>query len=438
MRTAFLLLVFLFFPLLLHADGPILYRDATTKRITRGVETDIDDSGNLDAHTDGAVWIGNGDSGNAFKGMHAYNFYFKPSSSPRTTSSTATGETWLTNDTPDAGKAQYTMYYFDGSSWTPIVYASGGAGGPSGVSVFTSSGTWNKPSGLSAVRVQLVGGGGGGAQALVGGGGAGGYAEEFLLTSELSSSVTVTVGTGGAAGSGGGSGGNGLTSSFGSYLQATGGTGAIYTSFVGGAPGVGSNGDINLYGGYGGAPSTTTSASGGNGGASYFGGGGYGGMSGNWNASSGLAPGSGGGSAPSTATAGAGRAGIVIVWEYSTAVGTGGGWIQEDSLQTTSATPDSSTTYGIATGDVAWVKITVVGKVNGGTPGNTGAYVRECRAENSGGTVTVYSVSTPFTSEDVSSWDVTLVGSGANVAAQITGQAATTIDWAIKWEVADL
>ena len=88
------------------------------------------------------------------------------------------------------------------------------------VRVYTSSTTWNKPSGLVGVIVEVVGGGGGsggiastaGGQASASaGGGAGGYSRKYISAANLASSETVTVGTGGTAGtatpSSGGTGG---------------------------------------------------------------------------------------------------------------------------------------------------------------------------------------------------------------------------------------
>jgi hypothetical protein len=130
---------------------------------------------------------------------------------------------------------------------------------------FTSSGTFDKGDypGLRAVRVRLVAGGGGSGGVSVGsagvgesgGGGGGGYTEKLILASALSSSETVTVGTGGSAGSAGGNGGTGGTSSFGSHCSATGGTGGVgdstsgsLTHRLGGRGGSGSGGDINFDG----------------------------------------------------------------------------------------------------------------------------------------------------------------------------------------------
>ena len=155
--------------------------------------------------------------------------------------------------------------------------------GLSSVQVFTSSGTWNRPSGITKVKVTVTGGGGGG-----GGGGpnwnhgacgdAGGTAIEFIDVSSTAS-VTVTVGNAGPGGNYNTAGSNGGTSSFGSFCSATGGRGgkkAATQPYTSHNTGVGSGGDINLYGGNG------TSLGGGNsndettgfvGGSSYWGGG---------------------------------------------------------------------------------------------------------------------------------------------------------------------
>jgi len=169
--------------------------------------------------------------------------------------------------------------------------------------IFTSSGTWTKPSGITKVKVTCTGsGGGGGSQGQ--GGGAGGTAILFALDVTSISSVTVTVGAAvsGAGGSNNGTDGN--TSSFGSHCSATGGEGGHNGSSRDGcaAGGEATGGDLNLGGSAGGTHRASA------GGASYFGGGNERGSQ--------LSYGSGsGGGAGGIASIGT-LSGVVIVEEY--------------------------------------------------------------------------------------------------------------------------
>ncbi len=189
--------------------------------------------------------------------------------------------------------------------------------GFSSVATFTSSGVFAVPVGVTRVKVTAIGGGGaGGTHASLpgGGGGAGGRAVKVVVGLVPGSSVAVTVGAGGVAVTSPGAGGGGGTSSFGSYVSATGGAGgaggsaAVVSTGAGGGNGVG--GDVNVPGGYG------------TDGSNAAGRGGDGGGPGNGRGSSGTvagigAPGfgGGGGGGGSAATGGAGGAGLVLV-EY--------------------------------------------------------------------------------------------------------------------------
>lgn len=204
-----------------------------------------------------------------------------------------------------------------------LTWAAGGAaaaGELTSVQVFTGSGTWTKPAGITKTIVEVVGGGGNGGASSAGesgsGGGGGGGAAVELFTSP-SASETVTVGAAGG------------TSSFGTLTQATGGSvgangGAFDSSVPGGAGGIGSLGTINMQGQGGSsglsAPTYPASAFGGAGGmaAGNFGGGGGRGLgnAGGAGVAGGIYGGGGGGSAQS-ATVGAGAGGIVVVWEYT-------------------------------------------------------------------------------------------------------------------------
>jgi len=113
--------------------------------------------------------------------------------------------------------SQYLRSDGDGSfTWdTPVGYT-----GPK-LDIFTSSGTWTVPNGVTSCKVFVIGGGGAGR---VGwsptSGGQGGWVQAYVTGLTSGSNITVTVGNGGAF-----QGGAGGTSSFGSYATGTGGGG---------------------------------------------------------------------------------------------------------------------------------------------------------------------------------------------------------------------
>lgn len=188
--------------------------------------------------------------------------------------------------------------------------------GINSMQVFTSSGTWNRPSGVRYIHVQVVGGGGGGSGHGESGG-AGGYSEKIIdVTGTSSVSVTVAGEVGGTYYFGYGAGGQ--TTSFGAFCSATGGDGAnSRNAHCGGLGGVGSGGDLNIYGGGGGSHHHSF----GPGGKSYWGGSVAGGHpnAGNFshNHQSHSAPGSGGRGAYFNSHLGSnGRPGMVVVTEY--------------------------------------------------------------------------------------------------------------------------
>lgn len=120
--------------------------------------------------------------------------------------------------------------------------------------IFTSTGTFTVPAGVTAVKVTVIGGGGGGGSVSGGnqylgggGGGGGGVAVKFITGLTPGSTITATVGGGGGASASGG------TSSFGAYCSATGGGGGSSTSthtgdIAAGSGGSGSSGDFNYNG----------------------------------------------------------------------------------------------------------------------------------------------------------------------------------------------
>jgi hypothetical protein len=212
-----------------------------------------------------------------------------------------------------------TSGYFlqtQGSSANPQ-WASGTSGvyTPPAVTVYTSgSGTYTTPTSPSPLYlvVEMVGGGCGGC----------GDSSTGTLVAAPTAGGDTTFGS--------------------SFLKASGAATVSSINYLPGAPGVGSGGDINAYGGYGApggqsANTTGTAAQlpGPIGGASFFGSGGYGQIGGN--ATAGLAYGSGGGGGGTAANQGyvsgaGGSAGgyckktitSSIASTYSYAVGAGG------------------------------------------------------------------------------------------------------------------
>ena len=187
------------------------------------------------------------------------------------------------------------------------------------VQVFTSSGTWNRPTGCRRIKATITGGGGNGGNAsnvtgAVGSGGASGATAITYLDVSSTSSLSVTVGAAAGTSQLGASGANG---------NATGGSnGQISTTVAvvnGGTAGVASNGTININGADG--PIGVGSATNGNSytAASSFWGPGGAGVGANSNGNGGAAYGSGGSGAVRTTTnmtGGAGAPGIVLIEEF--------------------------------------------------------------------------------------------------------------------------
>jgi hypothetical protein len=121
--------------------------------------------------------------------------------------------------------------------------------------IFTTSGTWTQTgkTDLKRIRVTAYGGGGGGANNGSGGagnsgsGGAGGIGLVTLEASSVTTNVTVTIGAAGGINNSGG------TTSFGTYISATGGSPGSGNS--GGAGGTATGTGVFILGGQGGSAS---------------------------------------------------------------------------------------------------------------------------------------------------------------------------------------
>lgn len=229
-----------------------------------------------------------------------------------------------------SGKAALPLVYRDGTTitaiasaqlpinWTSDVVCTGSqwlvlevpaSSAAHGCAVFTSSGTWVVPAGVTSGKVTVTGGGAGGGgtdgNKASSGGGSGATAIKTIALTP-GESHTITVGRGGA-GTLTYNGGSGGTSSFGSVVSATGGTSASAASATGG--------DINIPGGV--ATSDQDDYVGGNGSPSYWGSGGAGGRGAGGTGIAAPAYGAGGGGGASNSSTdvygGAGKDGIVVI-----------------------------------------------------------------------------------------------------------------------------
>lgn len=166
----------------------------------------------------------------------------------------------------------------DASAWTAGDYlylSSTGVIGhrvPAGIQIFTGSGTFVAPTGITKVYLSMVGGGGGGCNnnnTGSAGGASGGWVINYPYTVVAGNSYTVTIGTGGAGGSGV-TGSNGVATSF-DVLSVTGGKGA--TARNAGGAGTSFNASGATPGNYisSGSGSNLATTQGGGGGGSPFG-----------------------------------------------------------------------------------------------------------------------------------------------------------------------
>ena len=216
---------------------------------------------------------------------------------------------------PQAGNAgRYLASTGSGLKWRVAATSTG----IRSMQVWTSNGTWSRPTGVRSIIVRVTGAGGGGSGHCESAG-AGGTSERVIDVTNVSS-VSVTVGNPGGGTNYAGCGGNGGTSSFGSYCSASGGQGGnCRQQHAGGTGGNGSGGTLNVYGGGGNGHGSHYSYGNHSAGASYYGGsqpsshrqGNY-----SHNHQSHCAWGAGGNGAMHSNRGARGREGVVVVEEF--------------------------------------------------------------------------------------------------------------------------
>jgi hypothetical protein len=148
-----------------------------------------------------------------------------------------------------SGTANSTTFLRGDQTWATGV----GYSGPQGTQVFTSSGTFTVPAGITSVKVTVVGAGGGiNSYAGNSRAAAGGMSQRVVTGLTSGGTVSVTVGSVGANWSGGlninNRGSTGGTSSFGAFCSATGGQGATSAPSSTATGGSGSGGTLNISG----------------------------------------------------------------------------------------------------------------------------------------------------------------------------------------------
>jgi hypothetical protein len=152
------------------------------------------------------------------------------------------------------------------SGATGAVTVTATGGGPPGIlgQAFTSNGTFTIPTGITALKVTVIGAGGGGGRSGNGGGssgGGGGSAIAFLTGLTPAATLAVTIGSGGAANNAN----NNQASTGGSSTVASGtqsittitgagGTGGYGDAYDGGVGGTATNGTLNIKGAGGNRP----------------------------------------------------------------------------------------------------------------------------------------------------------------------------------------
>jgi len=129
---------------------------------------------------------------------------------------------------------------------------------------------------------------------------------------------------------------------------------------------------------------------------------------------------------------------------YADAGASNANWeIFQAQVATTDATTTTLASFTVPTDSAVYLKCKIVGRRTGGSAGANGdsaVYERSARFKNVGGTVTINSLQTDFTSEELTQlgWNGTMDVSGASARMRVTGAANNNITWTVTYEVITL
>lgn len=98
------------------------------------------------------------------------------------------------------------------------------------------------------------------------------------------------------------------------------------------------------------------------------------------------------------------------------------------TISTTNATPTNIAVLPSITNKGYLVEAKIVGRRTNGT-NETATYIRTARYTNNAGTLSIANLATTYTGEAVAAYNATLIASGTNIVAQVTGVAGHNIDW---------
>lgn len=129
---------------------------------------------------------------------------------------------------------------------------------------------------------------------------------------------------------------------------------------------------------------------------------------------------------------------------YSDAAASNANWeMFQAEVTTTNATATTLQSITVPTDSTMFLRVKIIGRRTGGSAGANGdsaIYERTARFKNIGGTVTINSLQSDFTSEELTQllWNGTLDVSGTTARIRVTGAANNNITWTATYEVITL